>query len=568
MVDPGSTHTRQPAAATTATTAAPMEGGRVLVDALLDRGVRRIFSVSGGPINPVYHGTVGTEMRLIHTRHEAAAGFMADATARLSAVPGVCVVTLGPGVTNTVTPAITALRGGVPLLIVGGQASTRDVDREAGMSIDPLPIMASVTKWSARVLDADRIPEYVYRAWRHMFDGRPGPVFLEIPADVLGASVEDLSSARVEPFERVWPRGTDESVSAAASLIRDARRPVLIVGDDAYWAGAGELACRFVEETGMPFFLARLARGVLPERHRQSAGVAYTPANPALRLALAEADVVVLLGHHLEFDLEFGHTLGTGVAIVQVTADAGRLHENRHAAVTVYSGPQHFLRDIGEVSSDIDRDWATGIVDAWQQERSQLTTLAAGGGERLHPIALVDAVVDAAPKDTIFVSSHGNVDFWADARVLLDRPGHYLRAGQSGALCAEIPYGIAARLARPDQPVIVFVGDGGFGYHGLELDTAARYGAPIVVVIGDDRKWGAIAAPQARRYGAEVEMDLPERDWPAFAAALGGIGYRAERPDDVSAAIRDALGRPEPAVVHVPIDLAESPYMRYISTPH
>ncbi len=180
-------------------------------------------------------------------------------------------------------------------------------------------------------------------------------------------------------------------------------------------------------------------------------------------------------------------------------------------------------------------------------------------------MAAVDAVVEALPEDTLYVTSHGNVDFWADARIQVRGPRRYLRAGQAGALGAEIPYGIGAKFAEPGRPVVVFVGDGGVGYHVLELDTAARYGRPVVVVVLDDQKWAAIALPQQRAYGREYEMDLPARDWPGLAAALGGTGARAETPAEIGEAVRAAAAGDKPAIVQIPVRSVISPYMDYVT---
>jgi acetolactate synthase-1/2/3 large subunit len=212
----------------------------------------------------------------------------------------------------------------------------------------------------------------------------------------------------------------------------------------------------------------------------------------------------------------------------------------------------------------LDREWAKAIPSAWRKEhRGQLGQDGAAGA--LHPVAAIDAVCAAAPDDTIFVSSHGNVDFWADARLRLRRPGRYLRAGQSGALGAELPYGVGARFADPQAPVIVFVGDGGVGYHVSELDTAQRYDRPIVVVVLDDELWGAIALPQEKTYHESYEMKLPRRDWVRVAEGLGGGGALALSAREVTAAVTRALAAAKPQIVQVPVASVLSPYMDYIS---
>lgn len=220
---------------------------------------------------------------------------------------------------------------------------------------------------------------------------------------------------------------------------------------------------------------------------------------------------------------------------------------------------------LAEISAaKIDRAWADGLARAWRDERTTQLEPVAGDGP-LHPVAAIDAAIGALPEDATLVCSHGNVDFWVDARVQLKQPNHYLRAGQSGALGAEVPYAIGARFAHPERPAVVFVGDGGVGYHVTELETAARYGKPIIIVVLDDQKWGAIALPQKMAYGGEFEMDLPERDWAKVAEGLGGFGAYARTADEIGQAMRAALASGKPAIVQIPVRSVLSPYMAHIS---
>ncbi len=537
------------------------EGGDLVVESLKNLGVGQIFSVSGGAINSVYRAAAAHDLPLVHTRHEAAAGFMAEAVARQTGVPGVAAVTVGPGLTNTVTPAFVAGRAGTPLLILGGQVPTPMFDRGAVLAGNHLEIMAPVTKWSARVLQTERIPEYIEAAWRHMLTGRPGPVFLEVPSDVLAAQV-----ARVPPAQYQVPRpGLDPTAGAAlAEALSKARRPLLVVGDDCHWDPPARLR-EAIETLGLPFVTARLARGVVDENHPLWAGPGYVPANQTLGRALGEADLVLLLGHHFEADLGYGQTLAEDAVVVQCVVDGGTLGRNRRANLGMVAAPAAAVAVLADLEpGPVEAAWVAGLTAAWKAER------AAQAGDDpetppVHPVAAVDAVIDALPEDTVYVTSHGNVDFWADARIKVRGHRHYLRAGQSGALGAEIPYGIGAKFAEPDRPVVVFVGDGGVGYHALELDTAARYGCPVVVVVLDDRKWSAIALPQQRDYGADYELDLPARDWPGLARALGGYGAEARTLEEIGQAAKDALASGKPAIVRVPVRSVLSPYMDYVT---
>jgi acetolactate synthase-1/2/3 large subunit len=537
------------------------EGGDLVVKSLQAMGVRQIFSVSGGPLNSIYNACAAHSLPLHHTRHEAGACFMAEAISRITGAAGVAAVTLGPGVTNTVTPALTAKMAGTPLLIFGAQANTGSFERGAGMSADHIPIMAPVTKFAARVLQTERIPEYIEMAFRRMWSGTPGPVFLEIPVNVLAAPAIDMP---MPTFSRALPGLAAQDRKTIATAIAGERRIVLLIGDDVRWDLPAQLTT-IVERLHLPFATLRLARGVIDETHPLCIGPGYTPCNTTLRRALGGADLVILLGHHFEFDLEFGRALGPGTRVLQCVVDPERLGRNRKADVGVIASPSAFVDALAEIAAPrVDRAWIDGLAGAWRAERDAQLERSDGDGP-LHPVAATDAVLSALPDDVTLVSSHGNVDFWVDSRVQLKQPYRYLRAGQAGALGAEVPYAIGARFAAPDRPAVVFVGDGGIGYHVTELETAARYDRPVVVVVLDDEKWGAIALPQKMAYGGEFEMDLPRRDWARVAEGLGGFGAHARTAPEIAAAMHAALESGKPAIVQIPVRSVLSPYMAHIS---
>ncbi|WP_164730464.1 thiamine pyrophosphate-binding protein [Pelagibacterium montanilacus] len=541
------------------------DGGAAIVKWLKNAGIKNVYSVSGGPINAIYRACAHQGLQLVHTRHESAAGYMAEAAGRVSGKPAALVVTLGPGVGNAVTPALVANLGGTPLLIIGAQSATASSDKGAGMSFEVLPTMRSVTKWAARCTDPARLPEYLDMAWRKMWAGRPGPVFLEVPTDVLHAPIDaepDTIAAQAPVMPGKPGLGAEERAAFLARFAA-AKRPILLLGDDTFYDPSEKLQGA-VEKHGLPFFTLRLARGIIDERHALCAGPGYTPCNGALRRALKESDLVILLGHHFEFDLEFGSTIPDGTEIVQIAPDQEVLHRNRRASLAIASTASAFVEALaGADTGELDKDWIEGVIAEWHVEFDGQKGEDDESG--LHPVNAVDAVRAAMPDDAIFVTSHGNIDFWADARLKVPGRGRYLRAGQSGTLGAEVPYGAGANFEDPESPVVVFVGDGGVGYHVTELDTAERYGRAFTIVVLDDQMWAAIALPQEMKYGETYEMKLPRRDWAKVAEGLGGKGYVATTAQEIDAAMKDAVASGKPAIVQVPVRSVLSPYMAYIS---
>ena len=548
-------------------------GGELLVRALDKLGVEQMFSVSGGPINAIYDACATGPVLLRHVRSEGAAGFMAEASYRRSGQAGVAVVTLGPAVTNTVTPCVSAKLAGVPMLVVGGQAGLAVVDKGAGMSTDTVSTMSTVTKWAVRVFEAERIPEYVGEAWRRMHAPTPGPVYLEIAADVLDTVVPEAIASRLldaldaEPVEGSSP--SPDALAEVRAALDGVSRCLVLVGDDCFHTADRAGVERFIDSVGGVYASLRLARGLLPDTGDRSLGPGYLPCNPVLARAMREAETVVLLGHHWEFDLDFGAGVGEHTTVVQVDPDAARLRRNGpvHVAVNCSAGGFVEAWSRGETGSGKHPSpWVRELVGAWREHREHTSQAARSSVAGLHPVTLVEAVAAGAPDGAAWVTSHGNVDFWADEALSVEGGvGTYLRAGQSGTLGAEIPYGVSAALVDTDSPAIVFVGDGAVGYAIAELDSAARYGANVLVVVADDEQWTAIALPQARRFGKATELGLPERDWVAIARGLGARAERAETADEVTATVAKLLSSPGPALLHVPIAAVESPYMTYIS---
>jgi acetolactate synthase-1/2/3 large subunit len=536
-----------------------MTGGGLLVEALLAQGVSHLFTVSGGQILAAYDAAVGTSLRLIHTRHEAAATLMAEGWARVTGDPGACLFTLGPGVTNAVTGAFVASLAGCPVVVMAAGVPTDRYDMGAIQDLDQLGVMRPVTKWTARVLEASRIPEYVAAAFRQARAGRPAPVFLEFPANVLAAKVGAGGKAVLAAARPAPPPAPDAgAIEEAAALLRRAARPLIVGGSGIWWARAGDALRGVAEAAGAPLFLDRLGRGAVSADHPLYFGLAALALNPVSVAAFREADCVLLAGARLDYNLEFGRESfwHPEARLVQIDIEPAEFGRNRVVDVPIAADAGKALAALATClrggGPPPDRvGWIEALRDVRRRAWEELTPYLYSDEVPIHPLRLVREIQEFLWRDAIVAAGSGDIDFWVSALLEQHAPGTFLRVGQAGALGCEIPYGIAAKLARPEAPVLVTVGDGGFGFSGMELDTAARYGAG----------WGMIRQRQLVRYGEAraVATELAPRPYERIAEALGAYGESVERPEEIKGALARAFESGRTACVNVRIRSVASP---------
>jgi acetolactate synthase-1/2/3 large subunit len=539
-----------------------------MVEALRREGVSRIFSLSGGVINPIYDACLEAGIAVVHTRHEGGAGFMADGWARATGQPGVCVVTLGPGVTNTITPMLTALEAGSPMIVIAGQAPVGRWDQGAAQAAHHLPLVAAACKWARTVHDPARLPEYVAAAYREALAGRPGPVFLDIPGNVMYGQTEapePLGAGRTEA--RAWP--DPALVGRAAELLAAAERPVVVAGGGVWWSGAAAEVRELAELGGLPVLTARMGRGSLPRGHELNFGLASIADNTVAEYALREADCLVMLGERFDYYFEYGQPphVNAAAKVIQVDPERRQIGWNRGVELGIVGDVR---ATVGELVGELRRR-SLPRVEKWRScleaERDTFDRGLAqhyqSGARPMHPLRIVHDVLETVADDAILVTGHGDVDFWADILFEPKVAGGYLRAGQTGALGAEIPMAIAAKMAHPERDVVVVLGDGAFGYHGMELDVAASHGANVVCVIGNDAAWGATKHQQELYYGPDraVATSTEFRHYEKIAEALGGFGECVEEPGELRPALRRALDSGKPACLNVAMASEMSPFI-------
>ena len=524
-----------------------MRGGRLAAEWLKAQGVTHVFALVGEHILPLVDGLDEAGVRVIGTRHEQAAVLAAEAFAKVSGRPGVAAVTAGPGVTNAVTGLAVANSTGTPVLLLAGRTTTEKRLTGTFQDIDGRAVTHAVTKWGETVFRTDRIPTYLETAWRRMWSGRPGPVFLELPHDVLSADAE----VDVREVALPAPAGASaDAVRRAAEFLGEAEHPVAVAGSGAFWSGASDAIRSFAERTQVPVATLNAARGLLPDGHECCIG----PLSEA-GMALMQADAILLLGSKLDASLTFGGPplFAATPRIVQVDVEPSSIGLNVAPELGLHG-------DVAAVLDQLTEAWDAKPKDAWLQTAKQ-------GGEQMHqtwlelgrvegspvpPGRVPAAIVEEAGRDAILISDGGDIHTWCVTTFPAFRPGSLLTTHDSlGTIGVGMPYALGAKAAAPDRPIVMCIGDGSFGFGAMELETAARNELPFVAVVANNGEWGNIRHVQDAHYHQTGATELSQASYEKLAEAFGGSGERVEDAADVGPAIRRAVDSGKPAVVNV-----------------
>lgn len=530
-----------------------MRAADALVRAMAAGGVRRLFTLSGNQIMSVFDAAIGAPLQLIHVRHEAAAVHAADAIGRLSGRPGVALVTAGPGFANTLAALYAAKCAESPLVLLSGAAPSGRPGAGAFQEMDQAGLAAAVSKASWTCEDPERLAGDFARARRYAMAGRPGPVHVAAPADVLESVVKTAAEPEADAGEEGRaPAPAD--LDAVCRAIGQAARPLVIAGPPYRRRHAAEVTGR-LRDAGVAAVAMDSPRGL------------RDPALGAFAEAAAEADLIVLLGKRLDHLLELGTAppFAPGCRFVQIDPEAEAL---RQAAGN--AGGRMLLQaqgDPGRWAAAMAERLAGRSVDAgWRKEVEAAVAYrpahwrGAGGDSPVHPARLGYAVHDflAGAAESVFVSDGGEIGQWAQACVSAP---HRIINGPAGAIGAALPFALAARTLFPDARIAATLGDGTFGFHPLEIDTAVRHDLPFVAVIGNDARWNAEVQVQRRSYGAgrAVGCDLRASRYDGVARALDAYGAAVESASALPAALEAAHASGLPACVNVRLQPIAAP---------
>lgn len=537
-------------------------GADALIQALSNAGVRRIFTLSGNHIMPIFDAAFDAGIELIHTRHEAAAVHMADAWARLTGEVGIAMVTGGPGHANAASALYTAQMAEAPVVLLSGHAPNSQLGMGAFQEMRQADLVDPVTKSSWTSKEAGSVAMDLAQAIRISKGGRPGPVHLSLPTDVLESEfpahgqIPRRSDFEPEPMPLTTP-----DAQAVLKLLTSARQPLILVGPSCMARAGQERTAALEAASGIPVIGMESPRGV------------GDPSLGAFAEILSQADMVLLLGKRLDFTLKFGKSpaFNKDCMFVQIDPDATEIDRSRRAVkerltFTCMSDPFAALDTLTVNAKEY-----FSTAGTWLEEvRSAVAYRPAAWAEakssekgRLHPVQALrplQALLDSHP-DAVFVSDGGEIGQWAQA--CLSAPNRVIN-GVAGAIGAALPFALAASMAKPGAPVVAVMGDGTFGFHPAEFDTAVRYHLPFVSVVGNDARWNAEYQIQLRDYGKDrvIGCELLPSRYDRVAVAFGGYGELIEEPGEVLGAAKRAMQSGLPSCLNIMIEGLPAPNIK------
>jgi acetolactate synthase-1/2/3 large subunit len=527
--------------------ATQLHGGRLVAKRLKAHGVTKLFTLSGGHLFSIFDGCREEGIDLVDVRHESAATFAAEGWAKVTRQPGVAALTAGPGVTNGMSAIASAQQNGSPILVLGGRAPAMRWGQGSLQEIDHVPFVRPLTKLAATPETTAEIPGLIDDALVAAVTPHSGPTFIDFPLDVVFSEAAQADDPIALPDAGGGPV---PDVARAAALLRDAERPVIMAGTNLYWGHGEQALLALADELGIPVFLNGLARGCVPADHELFFSRARSN-------GLRGADLALVIGVPMDFRLGFGQSFGEETELVVVDrAEPARDHP-RPVAAELYGsigGILDALRASSGGGADT-RAWAAELRAVETEKRAAERAELDDDRAPLHPMRLYRELGDVLDRDAIVIGDGG--DFVSFAGRVMDtyQPGCWLDPGPFGCLGCGPGYALAAKLAHPDRQVVLLLGDGAFGFSGMEFDTLARHGVNVVGVMGNNGIWALEKHPMEFLYGYSVAADLrPGTRYDEVVAALGGHGELVERPADLRPALERAFSAGAPALVNVLTD--------------
>ena len=542
-----------------------ISGGQIVARMLKQEGIGHIFTISGGHIVDIYNGCLDEGIRIVDVRHEQVAAHAADAYARITGGVGCAVVTAGPGTTDAVTGVANAFRAESPMLLIGGGGPLKQYKMGALQDLAHVPMMTPISKFSSTVMTTDRCAEMMSQAIREMFNGAPGPGYLEIPHDVLDGKV-DATKVRIPKNFRVKGAGAGmdgshipqfigdpNQLAKAAEAIAKAEKPVALFGTQARTCRAHDAIDRFARHFNVPIYVNGAARGSLPRNH---------PYNfmPSRKTAFDNADVIFLAGTPLDFRMGYGRRLNPKATIIILDMDYRNVGYNRDFHIGLVGNLKAILDAMCEASKgDVSRKH-DAFIKMLREEEERTTNkndaIVRADAVPIHPVRLCHEINEFLLEGTVYIGDGGDIVTFSGSIVKPHKPGGWMDPGPLGTLGVGTGFALASKLVQPERDVVALFGDGAFGLTGFDFETMVRNGLPFVGVIGNNSSWNQIRFGQERKYPGRGDIGnvLADVRFDKFAEAMGGVGIRATRPEEIRPALEKARDSGKPALVDVVID--------------
>lgn len=540
-----------------------VQGNELLARALVERGVDTMFFLMGGPTIDAANACAEAGIRMIDVRHEQAAAMMAHAYSRLHNRPAVCMGASGPGTANLGTGLLNALVDQAPVIAIGGASDLGSIGRGGFQEVDQWGMLAPAVRWSERIYHTRRIPELVGTAFRKATAQGTGPVYLDIPADVLYGQVEEDAVVRIEPTDLpARPQADPAQIERAIAVLAQARQPVAVSGSGLFWSDATDAYRAFIEGAGIPFFTTPHGRGAIPEDHELLF--------PGVRSqAFRNADAILVVGTRLNYVIDYAGPprFNPDAKLIQIDIDEAEVGRTRRADVPLVGDARAILQQlVAGLGDRVDREryaeWVGSLREADAAKAAKREAALDNDQTPIHPLRLCKEVRDFMDRDAILCVDGQEILNFGRQSLPTYEPRHRLNSGPLGTMGVGLPFGLGAKAARPDKQVVVVHGDGSLGLNAMELDTAVRHDLPVIVVVSNNGGWTA-----ADRFKAGRELGGTRFD--RVGEALGCHGEHVERPEDIRPALERAAASGKPAVVNVVTDpmarAATVEFTRYVT---
>jgi acetolactate synthase-1/2/3 large subunit len=528
-----------------------LHGGRLVAKRLRAHGVSKLFTLSGGHLFSIFDGCRDEGVDIVDVRHEQSAAFAAEGWAKATREPGVAALTAGPGVTNGMSGMASALQNGSPMVVLGGRAPAFRWGQGSLQEIDHIPFVEPVTKLARTAQTTAEIPGLIDEALHAASNAPTGPAFVDFPLDqVFMESEADADGPASLPDPLAFPAADGNALDRAAELLRAAKKPVVMAGTGLYWARGEQALVRLCEELSVPVFLNGLARGCVPADHPMF----FSRARGA---GLKGADLALVIGVPMDFRLGFGGSFGDDTQVVVIGSAPPERPHPREVAAELYGGVAATLDALREgAGGEADRSgWASELREVENDKRAGEQAELTDDRSPLHPLRVYHELSQVLDRNAIVIGDGGDFVSFAGRVMETYEPGCWMDPGPYGCLGSGPGYALAAKVAYPDRQVCLLLGDGAFGFAGMEFDSFVRHGLPIVGVMGNNGIWALEKHPMEFLYGYSVAAELqPECRYDEVVRALGGHGELVQRPEDLRPALERAFASGKPALVNVLTD--------------